>query len=335
MKQGRDGAKEGEMSGPSLSQSLSFGDLRRAIWCSRGFILMAVLVCELLAVLHLMTAPARYPTEMLLAPQQNSDNQASNLSSGLSSAANLLGLRTNLSNSDFDKFRVLYISNQTAAAVDARFHLRQRYFLGWNEQAQRWEMPPLGLFNAPQRLVRWLFGRPVWREPNADDLASVLGDQITIAKRDSDPFVVVSALSRDPKFTESLMMALINAANDILRRRAQQQAVTQIRYLSSQLQTVSITEHRQVLTTLLLGQEQNLMLSRSNLPYAAQVLTPPATHYNEAKPGVTLTLAIGVVVGLLVGIFIAFFREAGAWSRGGRPRDSTDVLRDWAKRRRR
>lgn len=335
MSQRYDAVEQGEGGESSLSQSLSLGDLQRALWRSRGFILAAMFACEMLAVLHLMIVETRYPTEMMLVPQQNADAQGANVSNGLSSAANLLGLRTSLVNSDFEKFRVLYISSQTAAAIDSRFHLLQRNFPGWNEWEQRWEMPPLTPLNAPQRLVRWIFGRPVWRAPDAGDLASALSDQITITKRDTDPFLVVSALSRDPRFTESLMLALAGAANDILRARAQQQAVTQIRYLSNQLQTVSISEHRQVLTTLLLGQEQNLMLSRSNIPYAAQVLVPPVTRYNEAKPGVTLTLAVGLVVGFLIGIFTAFFREASARSQDVPPRDSMEVLRGWMSWRRR
>jgi len=316
---------------PALSQSLSLADLGRALWSSRGYILLAISLTELLAVIHLMVTPASYPTDMMLAPQQSSSNQGAGISGGLSSAASLLGIRTDAANSDFEKFRVLYISTQTAAAVDSQFHLLQRNFPGWNEQGQRWEMPPLGLSNAPQRFVRWIFGRPIWRAPTADDLASALSNQITITKRETDPFLVISSQSRDPKLTENLLLALVNAANDILRARAQQQAVMQIRYLSNQLQTVSISEHRQVLTTLLLGQEQNLMLSRSNVPYAAQILSPPTTHFNEAMPGVTLILAIGFVVGLVIGIFVAFFREASARSRDERPRDSIEILRGWAR----
>jgi LPS O-antigen subunit length determinant protein (WzzB/FepE family) len=125
------------------------------------------------------------------------------------------------------------------------------------------------------------------------------------------------------------MLALVNAANDILRAQAQHQAIVQIEYLSKELLVVSNAEHRQVLTTLLLGQEQSLMLSRSNLPYAAQVLSPPTTHFSQAKPSIALTLAIGVFVGLFLGIFVAFFREASARSRQRLPRDSLEVLREW------
>lgn len=321
---------------PALAQSLSLGDLKRAFWRSRGFILLAVVVCELLAAGDLMITTPRYPTDMLLAAQQTGSGQSGGSTGnavgalgGLGGAASLLGLGGMTPSTDFEKFRVLYISSQTAQIVDQRYHLLQSMYPGWNARHGRWEMPPLGPGNALQRLIRVMFGRPAWRQPTADDLASLLGNQITIKKQDTDPFVMVSSESRDPKATEKLMLALADAANEILRRKAQQQATEQIKYLSHELETISNAEHRQVLTQLLSSQEQSLMLSRSNLPYAAQILTSPATHYDQGKPGITLTLAAGGIAGLLAGMFIAVLREASARSKDRVPRDSVEVMRGW------
>lgn len=330
MKQLSDSTENGHAIGEAaLSQSLSLADLGRSLWSARGYILLSVFLCELIALAHLIITPAVYPTEMLLAPQQNNSSQGSSLPGGLSGAASLLGFRAEALSSDFEKFRVIYVSPQTAGIVDGHLHILEKSFPGWNRQLRRWEMPPLSLSNAPRRFVRWIFGRPVWRAPNLDDLASALSDEITITKRDADPFLIVSSQSRTPKLTETLMLELVNAANDILRKQAQHQAAVQIDYLGKELQTVSNTEHRQVLTTLLLGQQQNLMLSRSDLPYAAQILSPPTTHFDQPKPSITLTLAIGFLIGLLLGTFIAFFREASARSRERSPRDSLEVLRGW------
>jgi hypothetical protein len=325
-----DGRVEAGAAGAYLSQSLSLGDMKQALRRSRVFFLLAVAACELLAVLYLMVSEPRYPTEMLLAPQQQSgESSGSGALSALGGAAGLLGIKGGGVNTDFEKFRVLYLSSQTAADVDRRFHLLQRSFPGWNARAHAWQMPPWSSGNVLPRFVRWIFRRPVWRVPSAADLAETLANQITVVKSDTDPFLTVSTTSTDPKFSEVLLVALTDSANEILRQRAQEQAAAQIEYLNRQLGTVSNTEHRQVLTELLLAQEQTLMLSRSNLPYAAQILTPPTTHYNQIKPGLTLTLAIGAFLGLVVGVFIAFSREALAHSRNEVPRDSAEVVRDW------
>ena len=316
------GADSGDMR-LSLSQSLSLADIGAALKRSAGFLIGAIVACEIIAALYLMVSPARYPTEMLLAPQQAAGSQGggggvggalSRLSS-FTGTSDLLGLSSGSSGSEFEKFQVLYISAQTAAFIDQGLHLSQQIFPGWNPRTQQWEMPPLSVSNAPQRLVRWLFGRPVWREPTAADLAAVLGNEITIGKRDTDPFLSVASVSRDPKATETLMLALVQAANEILRQRAQQQALLLIDYLSHQLDTVSNADHRQVLINLLSAQEQNLMLSRSKIPYAAQILTPPTTHFDQPRPGVALTIVLAGLVGLVIGILIALFREATGRSR--------------------
>jgi hypothetical protein len=279
-----------------------------------------------------MIVPVRYTTTMLLAAEQNTENPTSgqnNALGGLGAAASLLSLRTNPLSPDLEKFRVLFVSPQTASIMDSRFHLLQKRFAGWNQASQRWDMPPLSLSNAPQRLVRWMFGRPLWRAPTAGDLAEVLSNQISIQKSETDPFLIATTTSDDPKMSEQLLYALTDAANGILRERAQRRAVQQIDYLSQQLQTISNAVHRQVLIELLSSQEQVLMLSRSDIPYAAQILTPPTTQYDQPQPGVVLTLLIGVLVGLVIGVFAAFFREALGRSRGAISDAGYNVSSEW------
>jgi hypothetical protein len=340
MYQSDSGVENEEEARLSLGKSLSLADIGAALRRSAGFIVMAIVSCEIIAVSYLMVSSPRYPTEMLLAPQQAGGNQGGGGLSGALSrltsftgTSDLLGMSSDASGSEFEKFQVLYNSAQTAEFVDRRLHLSENIFPGWNARTERWEMPPLSISNAPQRLVRWLFGRPVWREPTPADLAAVLGSEITIAKRDTDPFLSVSSVSRDPKVTEALMLALTQAANEILRQRAQQQGVVLIDYLSHQLDTVSNADHRQVLINLLSAQEQNLMLSRSKIPYAAQIVTPPTTHFDQPKPGVALTITLAGLVGVVGGILIALFREATGRFQQQIPEDSIAVFRNWMRKR--
>lgn len=321
-----------------LSQSLSLADLGAALKRSSVFVLAAVVVCILLASFYLMVTPPRYSTDMILAAEQTTERQNIPQSAGAvgalgGAAANLLGITGNSLSPDLEKFRVLFVSTQTAGIVDGQFHLLQKYYPGWQPGSHTWVMPPWSLGNVIPRLAKLIFGRPIWRAPTSGDLATILTDRITIQKGDTDPFLTVSTLSDDPKFSEQLLLALTTAANEILRQRAQEQALVEADYLSKQLETVSNALHRQVLIELLSAQEQTLMLSSSKLPYAAQILTPPTTHFDQPKPGITLTLAIGALVGLAIGIFIAFFREAIGRSRQQIPTDSHVVLWNWVRRR--
>jgi hypothetical protein len=321
--------------GGSFSRSLSLSDLGRAIRRGRVLIFLTMISCEIVATLYLMMAEPRYPVDMVLAPQISDQVQGSSLGSALGGqggsgglAASLFGLSGGRVDTNFEKFRLLYISSQTATAVDQRFHLLPRLYPGWDEGTHSWKMPPLSLFNAPGRILRLVFRRPVWRIPTPADLASVLTGQISIVKDDENSFLTVTSISRNPRETEALLAALADAANEILRRQAQQQSAQQIHYLSTELNVVSNSDHRQVLTQLLLGQEQNLMLSRSNLPYAAQILNPPTTHYDQPRPGISVTLLFAGIIGLFAGIFLCFVREASAQGAGRIPRDIGEVLRE-------
>lgn len=300
-----------------LEHSLSLADIWRAVSNSWLLIGGSMLLCGVLAALYLMMTPPQYTTDMIVAPQQGS--QASGRSSGLGAlggVTGLLGLASGNGTDDFEKFRTLFTSIQTAQRVDADLHLLRKFYPGWDDGSQSWKMPPLSLGNVVPRTVRLLLGRPVWREPGAGDLSAYLTSKITLTKGDDNGFVIVATESSDPEFSEKLLRESTDATNEILRQKAQQQASVQIAYLNRELGTVSNADHRQVLSTLLLQQEQNMMLSRSNLPYAAQILSPPTTHYDQPHPGLSLTLGGGLIAGFMLGLLGVFVREARKRERG-------------------
>jgi len=289
----------------------------RIVRGSWRLVVLIIIICEILAVVFLIVTPPTYVTQAIMAPQQSNGRDVeggsgAGLSGSLGSAAALLGIGRGQTNNDFQKFSVLLKSPRVAQGVEDRLHLMKRYFPGWSEARQKWEAPSFSL----RMLVRVLFRRPAWREPDAADFSTVLNSRIKSVVDPETGFITLSLQDEDPTLSRQLLQAIIDATDQELRADAQKRAEVQIGYLADQLKVVTNSDQRTALTSLLLSQEQTLMLSRSGLPFVAQTLAPPTTHFDQPKPGISLVIAIAAVAGMVIGVFAALAREAMAHAKG-------------------
>lgn len=93
-----------------------------------------------------------------------------------------------------------------------------------------------------------------------------------------------------------------------IRRRARDRASQYITYLSGQLQTARLVEHRSAIAQTLAEQERNRMMASSTLAYAAEPLDQVVTSLRPTEPRPALVLAIYLLVGTAIGIVAALAR---------------------------
>ncbi len=304
----------------TLSASLSIAEMAGIVRRSASLVIVIICVCELLAVLYLISTAPTYVTQAILAPQPAPGRETGGGASGSSPGGALagavaLGMRETQSNDDFQKFAVLLDTPRMAQGVEDRLHIMKDYFPGWNPVDRKWERPALSITNALPRLAHWLLRRPVWRRPDATDLSTALNNMIVVTPDAGSGFLTISLNSHDPEKAQQLLQAIIDTTNELLRADARKRAQVQIEYLADQLKVVTNADEHLALANLLLSQEQALMLSSSGLPFAAQILSPPSTHFDQPKPGISLTLAVAAVAGFVIGVFVALGREALAHAR--------------------
>jgi uncharacterized protein involved in exopolysaccharide biosynthesis len=104
----------------------------------------------------------------------------------------------------------------------------------------------------------------------------------------------------DRGFGLTLLYAMHQAADNVLREEAARRSAAISDYLEKQLQNVRMQEHRAVLSELLASQERIRILVAVDLPYAADIIEPPTA---PLQPDVPAPWPI-VILGSLLGIFM-------------------------------
>ena len=280
----------------------AIGDRQRLIWAS-------VLVCVAFAVLILIIKPPVYTATMVVAPApaSNTKPSGSSLSNTLGSISGLItGASNTTSVAPMDEFLQLIISPRVAERVVAHDPtvLTKIFPKEWNPETKQWHPPhdPISLIGQG---VYGLFGLPTWSPPSAQRLADYLDNALVITPVNTTAMQSISFTFKDPKFAAALLSQLQREGDKIIRDEAASVADKQIQYLQQKLQQTTAIDYRQTLLGLISAQMTTRMSINDTLPYAASLVQPAIATDLPTGPNPFVWITIGIVVGLLLGVFLA------------------------------
>ncbi len=139
---------------------------------------------------------------------------------------------------------------------------------------------------------------------NAVQLSEYLSRKIKILPVGATYLRRVQYSHPDPEFASSLLSALRNAADDMIRSEVKNQTEQRIAYVSGQLDEVTHPQHRQALVSILMEQEQIMMMVNMDEPFAASIAEPPASTSMPYWPKRTLFYPALAMIGALFGYFV-------------------------------
>jgi LPS O-antigen subunit length determinant protein (WzzB/FepE family) len=113
----------------------------------------------------------------------------------------------------------------------------------------------------------------------------------------------------DAKDAQNILKALYEHADGLLRERAAERSTKQLEYLRGKIAEVANLEHRQAVVELMSQEERKLMLSKVNLPYAAQIVAGPSLPLYPTSPKAATAAALGALGGLGIGAALALWRD--------------------------
>jgi hypothetical protein len=271
------------------------------------FIVFSVIFIGVVAWLKI-TGPG-FISEMTVGPasQIAGLNQDGSLLGGLgaSAAASLLGS----SRPDtYNRWETLLHSEVVADRLEAKHHvLRHIFRKAWDDKRQDWHRPS-GLIADISDGIKGFFGLPGWMPPNASDLQKYLESRLDLSNAKETRFRTVSYRDEDRQFSLDLLTWLYIEAEGVVREEDLSATQSQIDYLQRQLDTVAAVERRTVLINLLEQQERKKMLLSSGAPFGAMMIVRPETPLRPNSPRLGQTLALGLVVGLILGCLQAVWR---------------------------
>lgn len=292
-----------------------FAALRGRWW----WVLAGALAGLLAAAAWVRLTPPEYEAVMVVGPGAN-PLEGSDEGSGLARMATLQGAALIEAEhvSDFDRFLHLLTSVAVArrllASEEGGQLLSALFPADWDAARRSWRPAP-GPAAWLSRQARALLGRPVWQPPGAEDLARELGRRLTVDRVRGTAMRRLGFLHRDRALAASVLAALQEGADAIVRESALRRVDARIAYLAEQRDGVGLLVHSEALEWLLRRQERQRMLLSVDLPYAATIVEPVTAGPTPVWPDplliIPLAAAAGLAGGVLSALLAARFRVRG------------------------
>lgn len=205
--------------------------------------------------------------------------------------------------SDFARYLELFGSGPVAdrLAADPAI-LRALFAERWDAEAERWRPPP-GLFPTVKRALLAMVGREDWVEPDGDRVARALRDRLVVDMLRSGPMRRITFRHADRAIAVELLGRIAAATDAHLRAEAARRSAAQIAHIKLRLGAVTVAEHRQALSDLLLDQERVAMMIGVDLPFAADMIQPPAAATLPDWPNPAVVIPLAGLVGLVAAGF--------------------------------
>ncbi len=274
------------------------------------WIVLAVIVALIGAVIYLKSATFEYSVSMVVTPVQSGNTKG--LAGQLGGLASLAGVDLP-SDGGAAPFQ-LYVEGLVGRPVAAELARNRRLLIGafpddWNAETKRWRQP-VGTFRGLSTAVKRLLGVPVypWRAPDAARLQEYMIEHVGIYEKPKKPVVTVSLSDRDPRFGITFLAAMHAANDEMLRQRSLKRSDGYISYLTRRLGTEGLAEHRQALAAALSEQIKARMLASSGMAFAAEPFGPAVASLRPTSPRPLLVLAGAIAGGVLIGVLIAMLR---------------------------
>ncbi|MDX1540255.1 MAG: hypothetical protein R3349_02515, partial [Geminicoccaceae bacterium] len=177
----------------------------------------------------------------------------------------------------------------------------------WDEETTSWQ-PPDAWVDRIRSAVAGFFGFPDWREPEPAMVAERLADEL-----DVEGVLGIYRLTLnlpDPAVGVRLLEAMHGAADGILRDEALAETRAQIEELEARLEGETDPTRRTALEDLLARRYQAEATLSAGRAFAADLIDPPAASGWPASLHPLLVLAFAAFVGVIVGGFVVFLRDA-------------------------
>jgi hypothetical protein len=267
-------------------------------------VLVAMVVGVIVSVAYLHVAPRKYAVQLYI----TAATPTSKTPNGLAALSSLAGL--DLGSAENPKFREFLAAIKSPVAAEAiignQAMVRTIFPREWSVSEGRWREPPSYL-RAPGRIVKRMLGIPVvpWAPPDAARVYEYLKDNLKVMPDEKSGIVTLELDSERPRQTEALLVTLNQAIDNWMRAHDLQHATDDIDYLSAELSKATVEELRVALASALSDQEKERALASAPLPYVSDMLGTPTFSKRPAYPKAIPVLLGGVMIGFLVGFFIA------------------------------
>jgi len=268
----------------------------------------------LVGVVVLLVVPARYEAIAVVAPPIDHSGAKIRGDVGVSSGSGLLaGLSLGGGSAApplIQRFQQTLGSRKLADLLFQNEKLVHTVFATqWDEQNHVW-LQPTGLMASIRGFVLGILHRPQLSAPTAWHLQRFLEQNIVVTQVPRSSGMQIKYVCREPDICLDLLRTIISQADGIIRKDVIAHDDSYVSFISTRLQTVTDIANRQVLIDLLTDISRDQMLASSGENYSMDVIDDPAVSALPTEPKIGLTLALGLLAGLMLSVIGAVVYEA-------------------------
>lgn len=122
--------------------------------------------------------------------------------------------------------------------------------------------------------------------------------------------VTLSIEWSDPELAAKWANGLVTFINAKLRADAIEKSEMNLKFLREQIEKTSVVEIQQSMFKLIEGEMKKAMLANVGDEYAFKVIDPAVVPEDRIKPNRRLIVSLGMVIGVMLGVIIAFILNA-------------------------
>ena len=290
---------------------ITFDTLLSLLWQKKAAIAQTILLFVMLALFFLWHATPLYSVTMVIGPTSATGAAAMGARAPEETyiSPSMAEHAANENLSDYARYQQLLTSYDAAMrlANDTPSLMQSLFQNEWDAKNNRWAFPL-----SPRSLLAELQARAVggagWHAPDAERLQSYLKTNLLVTPVAGSPMRRLTLRHADKGIAVNMLWGLHKAADSILREEASRRSDAIITYINTQLQSVTIAEHRAALTRLLAEQERTRLLISVDLPYAADLIEPPRAGSNPVWPNAMLFLSFAVLAGFVTASLLIVYR---------------------------
>jgi len=194
----------------------------------------------------------------------------------------------------------------------------------WDAKKQRWKaegdnggfrinLNPLSWVTSLLSLVRPAPPPSIAKKqpgiPDVWDGIRTLDKLVTVKNNIKENTITITAQFKDPELAAKLVEYYLSTLMDHMSAEARRVALTNQKYLESQLGEATDPFIKQKIYNLIAQQVETSMMAEVKENFAFKVLDPPRAPDRKFKPKRAQMVVLSFVVALFIGIFVAFFLE--------------------------
>jgi len=284
-------------------------ELWRAIMKRKWLVAGLAIGLAVLAAGYSLMLPNKFKADVILVSAQ-APSPGSSLAAQYGGLASLAGISLPSGDSDTKEALSVLRSRQFLSDFIRQHNLKPVLFAdNWDAQKQQW-IEDNG--SDLRELLRGPASKPDYEgmeelaagEPSMLKAVQIFREAMSVSQ-DKDGIITLSIEWLNPVQSRDWANQLVYELNERLRQESISRSQRTIAYLENQIAQIDLLELRQITFKLIEENVKNMTLANTRQDYAFKVIDPAVVPELKSSPNRKLMVAVALVLGLMLGLFIA------------------------------